>query len=33
MKTLGYELSQPDSRPALEPPFVFPIDRRMQHAR
>jgi Sulfotransferase domain len=33
MKTLGYEPSQPDSRPALEPPFVFPIDRRIEHAR
>jgi hypothetical protein len=33
MKTLGYELSQPDSRPALEPPFVFPIDRRIERAR
>jgi hypothetical protein len=33
MKTLGYELSQPDSRPSLEPPFVLPIDRRMPHAR
>ncbi|MGC2283011.1 MAG: sulfotransferase domain-containing protein, partial [Candidatus Acidiferrales bacterium] len=32
MKTLGYELSRPDSRPALEPPFVFPIDRRVPHA-
>ena len=33
MKTLGYELSQPDSRPALEPPFVSPIDWSLRHAR